>query len=231
VSLYSVLEGWEDEYPSTRYVTPFAVFILLLALTGNFAVDARWEAPARAVTLAAVCFVCWPRELPIRPNQSFASIAVGIGVFLIWIAPDTLIAGYRAHRLFSNTIVGHAHSSISAAALHSEWVLAWRTVRAVVVVPIVEELFWRAWLMRWLINPDFRSVPLGAYRPFAFWITAMLFASEHGPYWDVGLITGVIYNWWMIRSKSIADCILLHATTNAILSGYIIATAQWQYWQ
>jgi uncharacterized protein len=107
----------------------------------------------------------------------------------------------------------------------------WRTARAVLVVPVLEELFWRAWLMRWLIDTDFRRVPMGAYTPFAFWLTAILFASEHGSYWDVGLVAGVIYNWWTIRSKSVADCIVMHATTNAILSGYVLATAQWQYWQ
>jgi uncharacterized protein len=44
------------------------------------------------------------------------------------------------------------------------------------IAPVVEELFWRAWLMRWLINSDFRKVPLGTYAPLAFWITAILFA-------------------------------------------------------
>ena len=85
--------------------------------------------------------------------------------------------------------------------------------------------------MRWLINTDFDKVPLGKYSPLAFWITALLFASEHGPYWDVGLITGVIYNLWMIRTRSLADCILMHAATNGILSAYVMATGQWQYWQ
>lgn len=85
--------------------------------------------------------------------------------------------------------------------------------------------------MRWLINTDFRTVPLGTYSPFAFWMIAILFASEHGPYWDVGLVTGVIYNLWMIRSKSLADCILMHAVTNGLLSAYVIFASQWQYWQ
>ena len=85
--------------------------------------------------------------------------------------------------------------------------------------------------MRWLINNDFQKVPLGAYSPLAFSVTALLFASEHGPYWDVGLITGVIYNLWMIRTKSLPDCILMHAVTNGILSAYVIARGQWQYWQ
>jgi CAAX prenyl protease-like protein len=85
--------------------------------------------------------------------------------------------------------------------------------------------------MRWLINKDFWRVPLGMYTPFAFWLTAILFASEHGPYWDVGLVTGIIYNAWMIRTKSVADCVLMHAVTNALLSAYVMQTAQWQYWQ
>ena len=85
--------------------------------------------------------------------------------------------------------------------------------------------------MRWLINTDFRRVPLGTYSPFAFWLTAALFAAEHGSYWDVGLLTGIIYNWWMIRSKSVASCIFMHAVTNGLLSAYVITAAQWQYWQ
>ena len=91
-------------------------------------------------------------------------------------------------------------------------------------------LFWRAWLMRWLINPNIHKVALGAYSAQAFWIVAVLFASEHGSYWDVGLIAGVIYNWWMIRTRNLWDCIIAHAVTNAILAWYVIGAGQWQYW-
>jgi hypothetical protein len=183
------------------------------------------------IILALVCYICWPPEITLRPSRWLASLAIGAAVFFLWIAPDVLFPQYRLNPLFSNSIVGHLHSSIPPGQIHSVWTLSWRTLRAVVVVPIIEELFWRAWLMRWLINTDFQRVPLGAYTPFAFWLTAILFASEHGPYWDVGLVTGVIYNLWMIRSKSVADCILMHAVTNALLSAYVIMTSQWQYWQ
>lgn len=181
--------------------------------------------------MAVICYVCWPRELPLRPAKPVASIAVGAIVFLLWIAPDLLFPGYRQSVFFSNSVLGHLHSSLHPSELQSTWVLTWRTIRAVIIVPIVEELFWRAWVMRWIISTDFEKVPLGTYAPLAFWITAILFASEHGPYWDVGLLTGIIYNLWMIRTKSVADCIVMHAVTNGILSGYVIATAQWQYWQ
>ena len=152
-------------------------------------------------------------------------------MFVIWIGPELLVPSYRSLPLFSNSLLGHVHSSLPETALRSGWVLSWRTARAVVIVPIVEELFWRGWLMRWLINNDFERVPLGSYSPLAFWSSAALFASEHGPYWDVGLITGVVFNMWMIRTRSLADCVLMHAVTNGLLSAYVIAAGQWQYWQ
>jgi len=109
-------------------------------------------------------------------------------------------------------------------------VLALRAARAVILVPIIEELFWRAFLMRWLVRSDFEKAPLGAYTARAFWITALLFATEHGSYWDVGLVAGIAYNWWMVRSKSLGDCILAHAVTNTALSVWVIASGKWEYW-
>jgi uncharacterized protein len=220
-----------DKYRSLRYITPFALFLILLALADRFPLNPVWEGPIRVSVIAVVCAVCWPREISIRPRHWAGSVGVGVAAFLVWIAPDVLYPGYRSLAPFSNSIMGHLHSSFSSAALQNPWVLAWRTARAVIVVPVVEELFWRAWLMRWLIHMDFERVPLGSYAPLAFWVTALLFASEHGSYWDVGLVTGVIYNLWMIRTKSVADCILMHAVTNALLSAFIISSGQWQYWQ
>jgi CAAX prenyl protease-like protein len=85
-------------------------------------------------------------------------------------------------------------------------------------------------MMRWLIDADFRRVPLGAYAAFSFWAVVLLFAAEHGPYWDVGLAAGVIYNLWMMRTKSLGDLILAHAVTNACLGAYVIAEGKWEYW-
>ncbi|MFL6414398.1 MAG: CAAX prenyl protease-related protein [Bryobacteraceae bacterium] len=220
-----------EKYPSVSYLAPFVAFLLFLAVSGRHFINPYWEAPLWVLALAVICFWAWPRELSPRPVRPLASLAVGILVFAIWIAPDLLIPGYRNAPAFSNAITGKLHSSLQPAELQSQWILFWRTLRAIAIVPIVEELFWRAWLMRWLINSDFQKVRLGTYAPLAFWATAILFASEHGPYWDVGLITGIIYNLWMIRTRSVADCILMHAVTNALLSGYVIAASQWQYWQ
>ena len=185
------------------------------------------------VMTAVLWFVVFKRDRPLidfRVRHLAATLAIGIAVFAIWVAPDLLISGYRHFWLFDNAVVGKAATSLSGTVTLSWPVLALRLIRAVVIVPIVEELFWRAWLMRWLVDNDFEKVPLGKYTAQAFWIVAVLFASEHGSYWDVGLAAGIIYNWWMVRTRSLGDLILAHAVTNGILGAYVIAAGKWEYW-
>ena len=83
--------------------------------------------------------------------------------------------------------------SSAAPALRSNAVfIVFRAIGCVLLVPVIEELFWRGWLARWLIDgDDFRRVKLGAYTATSFWIGSLLFASEHGPYWEVGLAAGI----------------------------------------
>lgn len=216
--------------PSLRYVLPFLVFMAFLAGHRYLPIPAVWEYPFRVIAIAAVLWFFSRKVIDFRVRHCIGTLSIGAGVFLIWILPDLLWPNYRESILFQNSITGKVASSVPEE-LRSSWiVLLFRTLRASIIVPIVEELFWRGWMMRWIVNPDFERVPLGAYSTSAFWITAALFASEHGPYWEVGLIAGIAYNWWMIRTKSLGDCILAHAVTNALLSAYVIVYGQWQYW-
>ncbi len=207
-----------------------AVFLGFLAIQSYLTPLGSWEFPLRVTILAAVLWFFSRHVISFRCQRPLASIALGIAVCALWVGPDQLIPGYRNHWLFQNSLTGTLQTSIATDFLSNPMVLFFRTIRAVLLVPIIEELFWRAWLMRWLIKPDFESVPLGQYSFQAFWIVAILFASEHGPYWEVGLLCGVIYNWWMVKTKSLGDLILAHAVTNLCLSLFTIATKQWQYW-
>ena len=84
--------------------------------------------------------------------------------------------------------------------------------------------------MRWLAKPDFESLPIGHFEARAFWITAILFALEHGPYWEVGLITGAVYNGWLVRTRRLGDLILAHAVTNACLAAFVLWSGRWELW-
>ena len=218
-------------WAAVPYVLPFAVFIGFLALQKYVPLPTNLEFIVRDLLLAGVLIGFSRHVIQLRPSRPLQTIILGVAVFIIWVGPDVLFPAYRQHWLFQNSILGQLTVTIPGSVLLSPWVLWPRILQAVVFVPILEELFWRAWLMRWLISPQFEKVPLGAYQAGAFWITAAMFASEHGPYWDVGLIAGIAYNWWMIRTRSLADCILAHAVTNACLGAYVVATQRWEYWQ
>lgn len=217
-------------YPSLPYIVPFGVFVAFLGIAPYLTLIGRWEVLLRITVLIAVLWLFSRDAISLRVSNALGSIALGLAVFAIWIGPDLLIPGYREHWLFQNFITGKLHSSISQDLLSDNLVLTLRCFRAVVLVPIIEELFWRAWMMRWVIAPNFQTVKLGTYSSKAMWITALLFASEHGPYWEVGLVAGLLYNWWMVRTKSLGDCILAHAVTNAALSFYVLQTGKWEYW-
>lgn len=216
--------------PSVPYVAPFAVFLIFLALQRSVPLAPAVEGPVRVGLLALVLYVFSRQVIDLHATALLASTLLGIGVFAIWIVPDLLFPAYRQSWLFQNALTGQLSTSLTIPDRIDPIVLGARTIRAVVLVPIIEELFWRAWLMRWLISPRFERIRLGTYEAQSFWLTAVLFASEHGPFWDVGLIAGITYNWWMVRTRSLGDCILAHAVTNGCLCGYILATHRWEYW-
>lgn len=215
---------------SSAYVVPFAVFLVLLGTAQYLAFLGVWEYVLRPIILTATLFVFSRKVIDFRVRQILPTVALGIAVFVIWIMPDLLFPNYRSHFLFQNALTGTLTSSLAGNQRVDSAVLALRMLRAVILVPIIEELFWRAWTMRYIITPHFQTVPLGTYTFASMAITAALFASEHGPYWDVGLAAGLLYNWWMIRTKSLGDCILAHAVTNTCLSVYVVATGAWEYW-
>jgi uncharacterized protein len=214
-------------HPAIPWVLPFAVFIGMLVLKQWVPVPAWLRFAVSILTILAVSMV------PLRggPSRPFQSILLGAAVFVIWVGPDVVAPWWHHIFLFDNAIAGHPAGNTPPASQHDPVFLIFRIAISVIAVPVLEELFWRGWLMRWLIDSgDFERVPLGTFAPAAFWITALLFASEHGSFWDVGLLTGIIFNWWMIRTRNLWDCIVAHAVTNAILAAYVIGAGKWQYW-
>jgi len=216
------------QHPAVRYVAPFLVFLALLVFQPYNPLPGPVEQIVRVAILAGAIWFFSRTAVDFRLASPVMTVLAGIGVFVVWILPDLLFPGYRSHQIF--TMFGEVKTSIPSADLLSPAVLIFRTIRAALLVPILEELFWRGWLMRWLENPDFERVPFGSYAARAFWICALLFASEHGPYWDVGLLAGAAYNYWAIRTKKLGDCILAHGVTNLCLSIYTITTGKWEYW-
>jgi CAAX prenyl protease-like protein len=223
--------GLKTWHPAIPYVAPFAAFIGFMALGQIVPAGIEILYPIRVVVVLAVILLFSRSVLDFHVKNALGSILLGVAVFVIWVAPDVLWPAYRSHWLFTNSITGEASGAVPQALKSNLFFIVFRSIGCTLLVPVVEELFWRGWLSRWMIDSeDFRRVPLGAYTALSFWVGSVLFASEHGQYWEVGLIAGVAYNWWMCRTKSLANCILAHAVTNGCLSAYVLMAGEWRYW-
>ena len=215
---------------TVAHIAPFVSFVVLLGAYKSLPIPDVWAQALFVAVIAAILWFIGRPAISLNVTSWVPTILLGLAVFAIWVAPDLLFPGYRHSVLFENSVMGKAATALPEISRGDSLALVLRASRAILLVPILEELFWRSWLMRWLISADFERVPMGTFSMQAFLIVAVAFASEHGSYWDVGLAAGLIYNWWMIRTKSLGDLILAHAVTNAALSAYVVFAGKWEYW-
>ena len=106
-----------------------------------------------------------------------------------------------------------------------------RFLRLAVVVPFIEEIFWRGFLLRFLINENFERVPVGTFSLVSFIVVTVGFGFSHASEdWIAALLTGALYNGVAYRTKKLSSCILTHAVTNLLLGLWIMKTKQWGFW-
>jgi len=215
-------------------VAPFAIFIVFIAVSSlvpeigpqQAAWDLRWLDVLRAATVAAALIFFWRSygELgvpgDVKPRQWLLAIGCGLAVFVVWIHFDDGWAVLGRLEGFDPT-GADGEIRLTLAGL--------RLAESVLVVPVMEELFWRSFLLRWLDARDFGAADPRRASPRAFALTAVLFASEHS-LWFAGLVAGLLYNWLYTRTGNLWVPIASHAMTNGALGIWILATGNWRLW-
>ncbi len=210
--------------PLFRYLAPFVAFMAITECQrfGN-ETSIFWIYGAKVFITGAVIYFCFKSfKNEISGSFDIKAILLGLLVLAIWIAPDAFRPEQR--EISFNPTVFNSSLLLSLAVLI-------RIAGAVIIVPIVEELVWRSFLMRYLIKTDFQKVGLGTYSAFAFWITVGAFTLVHQSWeWPVAFITGILYGGYLVKTKNLLGCILAHATTNLGLAVYILITQKWYFW-
>jgi hypothetical protein len=107
--------------------------------------------------------------------------------------------------------------------------MAVRLMGAVIVLPLMEELFWRSFAQRVLISENYLCVPLGSVTPPFISIVSIAFGFEHHR-WLPGILAGLIYAGVLARTRNLFIPTLSHSITNLAPGLYVIKTAQWTYW-
>jgi hypothetical protein len=182
-----------------------------------------WIFPLQTVLCAALLVWYW-RQYEFNWGRGWwLGLIAGVVVLGIWVSPQEVFGAEIRTGGFDPWYFGGGDAM--------RWNFWTRVVRLVIVVPLLEEIFWRGFLLRHLIREPFHSVPFGERSWPAFvWVTLLFGLAHAGPDFATALITSAIYNfvaWW---TRSLGACVIAHATTNLLLGGYIIRTQQWGFW-
>ena len=215
------------------YVLPMAVFIGLLSLVsllkmigGAFWLQAPeyWLFPLQTIVCAGVLFWYW-RDFEFHGFRGVPfTLAIAVVVFLLWISPQAFFGQPARTEGFD------PHTFAGQPAVYWGTVVL-RFLRLVIVVPLVEEIFWRGFLLRYFINEKFNAVPFGSFSWLSFAAVTIGFTFVHSSAdWPAAAVTGALYNLVAYRTKSLSSCVLAHAVTNLLLGVWIMNTKQWGFW-
>ena len=214
--------------PLTPRVAPFILFVLLTAGQGQFGpASAYWFYLAKTIVGLWLIFEIRPLVGEMRWAFSWEAVAVGLGVLVMWIGIDSLYPKLS----LSKAVVANSNPNL---VFGERSPLAWFFLLVhlggmTIVVPPLEEVFFRSCLYRYLANQNFLDVPLNKFLPVPFLVTAVVFGCEHAQ-WLAGILCGLAYQWLVLRKNRLGDAMTAHAITNFLLGIWVIWRGAWNFW-
>ena len=238
-------QGWRRwlDQPEIPRALPFVLFLVLTALQGKFFSGSEYWLYALKTLLAGGMLWALRGWLPeMKWAFSAEAVIVGVGIAVLWIGLDGRIPSLD--QLWGSVEKLVTGKTPEPAKPEEPWnplarfagnpALAWtfvvvRVLGRSLVVPPLEEVFYRSFFYRYIANPKFQELPLGIWHPVAFVATSAMFGLAHPGQWAQGIVCGAAFQWLVLRKKRLGDAMLAHATTNLLISGYAIATNQWRF--
>jgi exosortase E/protease (VPEID-CTERM system) len=205
--------------PAAVYLVPFLALIASSMITQAFSTRSIVLYPIRVVAVIAALWVYRHDLARLEWRPSFSAVGLGVLAFVLWTA--------LAHRNSAFDITSRtAFSNLTS--FSAGWI-AFRLLGSIITVPLAEELAFRGYLIRKLVNPEFFSPEASKFTWIAFLGSSVLFGLLHDQ-WLLGTIAGMIFAWAFYRRRRVCDAVMAHATTNALLSVYVLATGTWSLW-
>lgn len=220
--------------PLVAYIAPFAAFLGMTALEGieQLRPYYPWVYSAK-IAIASALWLFFSPQYPRFKRPGIAlGVLVGAGGVVLWIALASLglesrLAG-AFPSLFGARVAYDPFQAIGSDTGRSIFLVI-RLLGLAVTVPLIEEVFWRGFLMRYLVRDDFTSVPIGTYTLQSFALTTVLFAAVH-PEILAALAWGGLVNWLVCRTGNLWAAIVAHAVTNLLLGLYILGFGAYWLW-
>ncbi len=214
-------------------VAPFALFMALLALRGaapadgSWGFDPRWIYGVTVLAVGALLLFFWrdygelARQTRPDAREALQAVAVGAVVFALWTQLDAkwMTLGEPSASFVPLTAAGAL-----------DWpLIALRWAGAALLVPLMEELFWRSFLIRWIAQPVFEGVDPQRVGLKAIVLSTFVFTLAH-TLWLAAVVAGLAYAWLYVRSGKLWLPVIAHAVTNGALGVWVVATGHWRFW-
>lgn len=222
---HSDLAWWRrDPFQWIYPVQTFLCFGLLVFWWNHYEFSWSLRNVLMGVVLGVVGIGFWLLPTQAYEWMGFASDAE-VPVWLRRLGVQERLDGFDA-RIFG--VDGRAFDSVA------DWVsLCLRFLRAMVVVAVVEEIFWRGFLMRWLLNRDgnYWKVPFGKASWLTYGVTTLAFMLVHAPVDYAGAIAfGTTMYFCAIWTRSLGACVVMHGVANLLMGWYAVTTGKLGLW-
>ena len=206
-------------------VAPFAIFVGLTSLQGQLGEASRyWIYLLKTLVGAWMIWEMRPRVAEMKWAWSWEALVAGGAVFALWVGLDPLYP-----HLGKSGPAWDPHSFFGGNSLLAWFFVATRVAGSALVVPPLEEIFFRSFAYRYVAKTDFLSVPLSQFNLLPFLVTSIAFGLEHQQ-WLAGILCGGIYQALVIWKGRLGDAITAHAVTNFLLGVWVIWKSAWQFW-
>jgi CAAX prenyl protease-like protein len=227
---------YEPRKPLVSRIPHFWAYILPMAIFLGFTQVGVWWPGLYPISyllktvIAAIALVMlWPKYTKIRWNHWWLGIIVGAIGIVQWIAMQWFLQRCSFFQPSPEIFDPTRHFHDQPAMLWAFIVL--RVADAILVVPVMEELFWRDFLWREILAPnDFKLASVGEWDWSAFLIVSGIFGTVHGNWWLTAIVWAMMVGGLLVYTKSLGACILAHATSNLLLAGYVLYTHDWTFW-
>ncbi len=218
--------------PAAARAVPFILFLGLTFFQGRFGEASNYWCYVLKIPVGVLMiWLMRPFVLEMRWAISWEAVVVGVAVFVLWVGLDPFYP--KLHQI---------HPSLGKPG--QDWnpnvqfgagsTLAWsfciaRILGSTLVVPPLEEAFYRSFVYRYVVRPDFMEVPIGLFRWTPFLATAAVFGFAHSE-WLAGILCGFAYQGLVCWKNRLGDAMTAHAITNFLLGLWVVWKGAWQFW-
>lgn len=209
-----------DSGPALALLAPLLTLLTASMFITAFSSGFAALYPLGVIATAAVLWHFRAQYRSFVRGLSWQAIAIGVAVFVLWIAlapPDN-----------GNGVMLELSLAGLPAWQAGVW-LAFRVIGSVITVPIAEELAFRGYLLRKLVASDFENVSPGQFTWLSFLISSLLFGVLHNS-WVAGTLAGAGFALALYQRGRIVDAIVAHMTSNALVAVAVLAFGQWSLW-